>query len=68
MPLPKSQTMYLTRTSPMMRDRNVEAISRTVAEKAVCAWDGRSIPNARAHREDALADFASWPVFRSSEG
>ena len=46
MPLPKSQAMYLTRTRPMMRDRNVETISTTVAEKSVCACEGRSSPQA----------------------
>ena len=50
MPRPKSQTMYLTRTSPMMRDRNVDAINTRVAVNAVCACDGRSAPRARAHR------------------
>jgi hypothetical protein len=32
--------MYLTRTSPMMRDRNVDAMSTTVAEKTLCACEG----------------------------
>src|SRR5260370_37520770 len=50
-PRPNSQTMYLTRTRPMMRDRKVEAISTTVAVKAVCACDGRIAPSARAHRD-----------------
>src|SRR5215469_3256106 len=49
-PRPKSQRMYLTRTRPMMRDRNVETISTRVAVNAVCAWDGRSAPSARPHR------------------
>ena len=40
MPRPKSQTMYLTRTSPMMRDRNVDTMSTTVAERTLCAWVG----------------------------
>ena len=39
-PRPKSQTMYLTRTSPMMRERNVDTMSTTVAEKTLCAWEG----------------------------
>ncbi len=39
-PRPKSQTMYLTRTSPMMRERNVDTMSTTVAEKMLCAWEG----------------------------
>ncbi len=51
MPRPKSQTMYLTRTSPMMRDRKVDAISTTVAENAVCACEGRSTPSTRVHRD-----------------
>jgi hypothetical protein len=34
-PRPKSQTMYLTRTRPMMRDRKVETISNTVAAKTL---------------------------------
>ena len=54
-PLPKSHTMYLTRTSPMMRDRNVDTISTTVAEKTLCAWEGCSRPRPRAHRERARA-------------
>jgi hypothetical protein len=41
--------MYLTRTRPMMRDRKVEAISTSVAVKAVCACDGRNNPRPRAH-------------------
>jgi hypothetical protein len=45
--------MYLTRTSPMMRDRNVEAISTIVAVNAVCACEGRSIPTPRAHLDRA---------------
>ena len=53
-PRPKSQTMYLTRTSPMMRDRKVDTISRMVAEKAVCACEGRSIPRPRAQRDGSL--------------
>jgi hypothetical protein len=32
--------MYFTRTSPMMRDRNVDTMSTTVAEKMLCAWVG----------------------------
>ena len=50
MPLPKSHTMYLTRTSPMMRDRNVDAISTTVAVNAECACDGRNTRITRATR------------------
>jgi hypothetical protein len=34
-PLPKSQTIYFTRTRPMIRDRNVDTISTTVAEKTL---------------------------------
>ena len=56
MPRPKSQTMYLTRTSPMMRDRKVDAISRMVAVKAVCAREGRSSPRPRAQREGARGE------------
>jgi len=43
--------MYLTRTSPMIRDRKVDAISRTVAVKAVCACEGRNNPTPRAHQD-----------------
>ena len=50
-PLPKSHAMYLMRTRPMMRERNVETISTTVAEKMLCAWEGCRRPKARAHRE-----------------
>ena len=50
-PLPNSQTMYLTRTSPMIRDRKAEVISSTVALYAVCACEGRKTPTRRAHRE-----------------
>ena len=53
-PRPNSHTMYLIRTSPMMRDRNVDAISTTVALNAECACDGRSIRSARAHRDCGL--------------
>src|ERR1700682_3632763 len=53
MPLPNSHTMYLTRTRPMMRDRNVEAIKTRVAVNAVCAWEGRMAPSRRDHREGA---------------
>lgn len=49
MPRPKSQAIYLTRASPMMRDRKADAISTRVAVKAVCAYDGRSNPAARDH-------------------
>src|ERR1700722_2389556 len=52
-PRPKSQTMYWTRTSPIMRAKKVEIISTMVAENALCVCDGRSSPNARAHREGA---------------
>jgi hypothetical protein len=45
--------MYCTRTSPMMRDKNVETISTMVAENALWVCDGRSSPNARIHRERA---------------
>ncbi len=48
-PRPKSQTMYLTRTRPMMRERNVDTMSTTVAEKMLCAWDGCRRPRTRAH-------------------
>ncbi len=56
--------MYLTRTSPMMRDRKVDAISRMVAVKAVCAREGRSSPRPRAHRDRARPDCES-PKFES---
>jgi len=49
MPLPKSSMMYLTRTSPMMRDRNVDTMRMTVAEKIECACDGRNKRRPRAH-------------------
>jgi hypothetical protein len=39
--------MYLTRTRPMMRERNTETISTTVALNAECACDGLSTPIAR---------------------
>jgi len=45
--------MYWTRTSPMIRDRKVEAISRIVAVNAVCACDGRRSPTPRVHRDCA---------------
>ena len=51
MPRPKSQTMYLTRTRPMMRDRKVETMSTMVAENALCACEGRSNPRPRAQRD-----------------
>jgi hypothetical protein len=38
----------------MIRDRKVETISTTVAEKTLCACDGRRIPSPRAHQERAL--------------
>jgi hypothetical protein len=37
----------------MMRDRKVEAISTSVAVKAVCACEGRSNPRPRAHLDRA---------------
>src|ERR1035437_10057588 len=43
--------MYLTRTSPIMRDRKVDTMSSTVAEKTECECDGRSTRTPRAHRE-----------------
>ena len=43
--------MYLTRTSPMTRDRRVDAINTTVAENTECACDGRSSAKPRTHRE-----------------
>ena len=46
--------MYLTRTSPMMRDRNVDTMSTTVAEKTLCAWEGWRASRKRTHRERAL--------------
>jgi hypothetical protein len=45
--------MYLTRTSPMMRDRKTDTINTTVALNAVCACDGRIIPIARIHLDRA---------------
>ena len=50
-PLPKSHAMYFTRTNPMMRDRNTDAISTTVALNAECACDGRMVRIARASSE-----------------
>ena len=47
-PLPKSHAMYFTRTSPMMRDRNTDTISTTVALNAECACDGRNTRIIRA--------------------
>jgi hypothetical protein len=35
----------------MIRDKNVETISTTVAENALCVCEGRSKRNPRAHRE-----------------
>jgi hypothetical protein len=43
--------MYLTRTSPMMRERNVETISTTVAEKRNARAKGAAEASPRAHRE-----------------
>ena len=43
--------MYFTRTSPMMRDRNIDTISTTVALNAECACDGRSTRIIRAISE-----------------
>src|SRR5271167_3826271 len=50
-PLPNSSMMYLTLTSPMMRERNVETMSTTVAEKTECACEGRSASSPRVQRE-----------------
>ncbi len=58
--------MYFTRTSPMMRDRKVDAISRIVAVNAVCACEGRSIPNPRAHREGARSEYGLSDCFHCS--
>src|ERR1017187_8191084 len=74
-PRPKSQTMYLTRTRPMMRDRKVDAMRTMVAEKTECACDGRSRARPRAHRErvevwvgDASATSVDSTVRRCTEG
>jgi hypothetical protein len=48
-PRPNSQTMYLTRTKPMILERKVDTIKTIVAENAECAWEGRSIPRPRVH-------------------
>lgn len=56
MPLPKSHAMYLTRNSPMMRDRKVDTIRITVAEYTLCACDGCSSRNPRAHRDRTRGD------------
>jgi hypothetical protein len=45
--------MYFTRTSPMMRERNVDTMSTTVAEKMLCAWVGWRAPRKRVQRERA---------------
>src|ERR1700733_7747281 len=55
-PRPNSQTMYLTRTRPMMRERKVDAIRMMVAEKAECAWEGRRKRRLRAQREEPGAE------------
>ena len=55
MPRPKSQTVYLTRTRPIMRERKVETMRSTVAEKAECACAGCSIPRRRASVERGSA-------------
>src|ERR1700761_8844192 len=55
-PLPKSHTMYLTRTSPIMRDRKVEAMSTTVAEKTLCACEGCRRARPRPHQERAAGE------------
>jgi hypothetical protein len=47
--------MYFTRTNPMMRDKNTEAISTTVALKAECACEGRRARMARVSTEGAPA-------------
>jgi hypothetical protein len=51
MPRPKTQAMYKFRTSPKTLDKNVDAISTTVALKTECAWEGRSRATARAHSD-----------------
>jgi hypothetical protein len=56
MPLPNSSMMYLTRASPMIRERNVETISTTVAENTECACEGLSSRSPRAHRDGAAPD------------
>jgi hypothetical protein len=43
--------MYKFRTNPKTLDKNVDAISTTVALKTECAWDGRSKAIARVHRD-----------------
>jgi hypothetical protein len=37
----------------MMRERKLKAIIRMVAEKTVCAYEGRSNPRPRAHLDRA---------------
>ena len=39
-----------------MRERNVEAISTSVAVKAVCVCEGRSSPTPRAHLDRAAGE------------
>lgn len=47
--------MYFTRTSPMIRDRNVETIRMIVAENAECACEGLSSRSILTHQaEDPL--------------
>src|ERR1017187_1708109 len=55
-PRPNSHTMYLTLTSPTIRERKVETISTTVAENTECACEGRSIPTPRAQRDCAAEE------------
>jgi hypothetical protein len=54
MPRPKSQTMYLTRTRPMMRDRKVEAISTMVADRVRVRRQLERVRVRRAHPGSAV--------------
>ena len=54
MPRPNTQAMYIFRTSPNTLDRNVDAISTTVALNAECACDGLRMRIIRAILEGTL--------------
>src|SRR5271155_2574917 len=68
---PKSQAMYLTRTSPMTRESMAEAIRTKVAVKAVWRCEGRKRKRARCQRGglevDTMQDGLILPFERRHE-
>src|SRR6185437_8242198 len=64
---PSSQAMYLVLTSPMTRDAMTDAMSSSVAVKAVWLWEGLRAASARRQRgveevvDIELDSTVDWP-------